>query len=112
MTCALAQCVQLAVAFTDAILLFCRISDSNFTHARRIGAARPAVVERLLQDRRRFEAVVLSDADTVWLRHVRPLLVARPTADVFVATDCLSHQVRPAGGKSFMQSLTLRLCAC
>jgi len=49
-------------------------------------------VERLLQDRG-FAAVVLSDADAVWLRDARPLLDAHPTADVFVSTDCLSHQV-------------------
>lgn len=53
-------------------------------------------MERLLQDRG-FAAVVLSDADAVWLRDARPLLDAHPTADVFVSTDCLSHQVHLCG---------------
>ena len=38
-------------------------------------------------------AVVLSDTDMVWLRHVGPLLAAHPAADVFVSTDCASHEV-------------------
>lgn len=65
---------------------------SNFTAFRRMGAAKPAIVERLLTARG-LDAVVLSDVDTVWLRDVRPWLRARAAADVLISTDCLSAWV-------------------
>ena len=57
-----------------------------------MGSQKPKLVRRFLIERS-WAAVVLSDTDTVWLRNPEPYLALHPSADVFISTDCLSHQV-------------------
>ena len=77
--------------------LGCRADEpgGSFASLRRAGACALALVERLLRHKG-LAAVALSGVEAVWLRHIKTdgLLAAHPAADVFVATDCLSHEVR------------------
>ena len=57
-----------------------------------MGSQKPKLVRRFLLERR-WAAIVLSDTDTVWLRNPQPYLALHPSADVYISTDCLSHQV-------------------
>lgn len=65
----------------------------DFHAFRKMGSQKPKLVRRFLLERR-WAAVVLSDTDTVWLRNPQPYLALHPSADVYISTDCLSHQVR------------------
>ena len=67
----------------------------DFHAFRKMGSQKPKLVRRFLLERR-WAAVVLSDTDTVWLRNPQPYLALHPSADVYISTDCLSHQVRAA----------------
>ena len=71
----------------------CRDFRKDFHAFRKMGSQKPKLVHRFLTERR-WAAVVLSDTDTVWLRDPEPYLALHPSADVFISTDCLSHQVR------------------
>jgi Nucleotide-diphospho-sugar transferase len=48
---------------------------------------------RLLMEEHNFQQVVWTDTDVVWLRNPLPYLALRPTADIAIQTDCLSHIV-------------------
>jgi Nucleotide-diphospho-sugar transferase len=65
----------------------------DFSKFRKMGSQKPRVVLHLLESHG-FDGVVLSDVDTAWLRDPTDFMLRHPTADVFMSTDCLSHQVR------------------
>jgi hypothetical protein len=56
-----------------------------------MGSEKPKAVIRLF-DEIRASTVVLADTDTIWLRDPFPFLDQHPQADIFVTTDCLSHE--------------------
>lgn len=56
-----------------------------------MGAQKPLAVLRLF-DQIQARTVALIDSDTIWLRDPFPWLEQHPDADVFVTTDCLSHE--------------------
>lgn len=60
------------------------------------------LVLRLLEEHPSLPLVVVADSDTVWLREPWTYFEQRPTAEFFISSDCLSHEVGPcqlAGGK-------------
>jgi Nucleotide-diphospho-sugar transferase len=52
---------------------------------------KPAAVIKLF-DKLNASSVALIDTDTIWLRDPFPWLAQHPAADMFVTTDCLSHE--------------------
>lgn len=73
---------------------------NDFAAFRRMGAAKPAIVQRLLAGRAPGAAVALSDVDVVWLRDPGPFLARHAAADVLISTDCLSHWVEARAADS------------
>lgn len=57
----------------------------------RMGAQKPLAVLRLFEEVN-AQTVVLMDTDTIWLRDPFPWLDQHPQADMYVTTDCLSHE--------------------
>jgi Nucleotide-diphospho-sugar transferase len=56
-----------------------------------MGSEKPKAVLRLF-DEIQARTVVLADTDTIWLRDPFPFFEEHPQADMFVTTDCLSHE--------------------
>lgn len=52
----------------------------------------------VLEDHPALPTVVVSDSDTVWLRSPFPYLEQRRSAEFFISSDCLSHQVGSGAG--------------
>lgn len=61
----------------------------------KLGMTKPLVVLELLE-RHHLSTVIFCDVDTIWLRHPGEFLAHHPTADMFIATECLSHWVKTA----------------
>lgn len=57
-----------------------------------MGSEKPKAVLRLF-DEIQARTIVLVDTDTIWLRDPFPFFDQHPEADMFVTTDCLSHEV-------------------
>lgn len=57
-----------------------------------MGSEKPKAVLRLFKEIG-VQTVVLTDTDTIWLRDPFPFFGQHPQADMFVTTDCLSHEV-------------------
>jgi arabinosyltransferase len=66
---------------------------------RRLGHAKVSTAAELWR-RLGWQALVLTDADTAWLRPPQELLAAFPTADLLVSTDCLSATAAAAKNAS------------
>lgn len=62
-----------------------------------MGSQKPLAVLRLF-DELQARTVALVDTDTIWMRDPFPWLEQHPEADLFVTTDCLSHQAELARG--------------
>jgi arabinosyltransferase len=60
-----------------------------------MGSEKPKAVVKLF-DSIQARTVVLTDTDTIWLRDPFPFLDQHATADMFVTTDCLSHEAEVA----------------
>ncbi|KAK9804808.1 hypothetical protein WJX72_006874 [[Myrmecia] bisecta] len=56
-----------------------------------LDSLKPRVLLQLL-DKHNFDAVAVSDPCTVWLRDMQSYMDMHPVADMFMASDCLSHQ--------------------
>jgi hypothetical protein len=56
-----------------------------------MGSEKPKAVLRLF-DEIKARTVVLTDTDTIWLRDPFPFFDQHQEADMFVTTDCLSHE--------------------
>ena len=61
-----------------------------------MGSQKPRAVLRLFETIR-ARTVALVDTDTIWMRVPFPWLAQHPDADVFVTTDCLSHDAELTG---------------
>ncbi|KAL4446836.1 hypothetical protein ABPG77_008080 [Micractinium sp. CCAP 211/92] len=69
---------------------------ANFTTFRNMGATKVQFALSLLEADNGFDTVVVSDSDVVWRRDPTEYLEQHPSADWFVSTDCLSHEVELA----------------
>jgi hypothetical protein len=56
-----------------------------------MGSQKPLAVVKLF-DTIQASTVVLADTDTIWMRDPFPWIQQHPTADMYVTTDCLSHE--------------------
>ena len=61
-----------------------------------MGATKVQLTLSILESNPRLDTVVVSDADTVWLRDPAPYLAQHPAADWFISTDCLSARTEAA----------------
>ncbi|EFN57248.1 expressed protein [Chlorella variabilis] len=69
---------------------------ADFRTFRNMGAAKIQLTLSILEGGGGVDTVVVSDSDTVWLRHPQQYFDQRPAADWFISTDCLSHEVEAA----------------
>ncbi|KAI3438688.1 hypothetical protein D9Q98_001108 [Chlorella vulgaris] len=65
----------------------------DFAAFRLMGAVKVRFVLELLEQHPTLPLVVVSDTDTVWLREPWDYFADRSSAEFFISTDCLSHQV-------------------
>lgn len=57
-----------------------------------MGQEKPLAVLEMFRSWPTIQTIILSDVDVAWMRDPAPWLRARPAADAFVTTDCLSHR--------------------
>ena len=80
---------------------------SRHRRSRGRGAVQVDLARSLLEEHR-FEEVVWTDTDVVWLRSPLPFLALHPAADIAIQTDCLSHTVEA----DFTRPLQHRFARC
>ncbi|KAL4434049.1 hypothetical protein ABPG75_000490 [Micractinium tetrahymenae] len=69
---------------------------ANFSTFRSMGATKVQFTLSLLEADNGFGTVVVSDSDVAWMRDPTDHFAQHPSADWFISTDCLSHEVEVA----------------